>query len=70
MPIDACLSPCKKFKWIKDLYIKSDILNLIEETVEKSLKYIRTEEILLKRTPMAQALRSTFDKCSKIEKLL
>jgi hypothetical protein len=53
--------PCTKFKSksINDLHITPDILNLIEEKVGKSLEYIGTGEIFLKRTPMAQALRTT-----------
>jgi hypothetical protein len=42
MKIDPYLSPCTKLKskWIKDLNIKPDILNRIEEEVGKSLKLI------------------------------
>jgi hypothetical protein len=42
--INPFLSPCTKlkFKWIKDLYMKPDILNLIEERVEKSIKHMGT----------------------------
>ena len=44
MKINPYLSPCKKLKskWIKDLNIKPDTLNLIEEKVEKSLEFIGT----------------------------
>jgi hypothetical protein len=40
MQIDPFLSPCTKFtsKWITDLHIKPDMLNLIEDKVRKSLK--------------------------------
>jgi hypothetical protein len=40
MQIDPFLSPCTKlkFKWIKNLHIKSDTLKLMEEKVEKTLK--------------------------------
>jgi hypothetical protein len=64
MKIDSYLSPCTKLKskWIKDLNIKPNSLNLREEKVEKSLEHIGTGEIFLSRTPMAQALRSTIDK--------
>ena len=43
--INPYLSPCTKLKskWIKDLNIKPDTLNLIEEKVRKSLKLIGTE---------------------------
>jgi hypothetical protein len=40
--IDPYLSPCTKLKssWIKDLNIKPDTLNLIEEKVGKSTEII------------------------------
>ena len=62
MKIDPHFSPCTKLKCIKDLNIKPDILNLIEEKVEKSLELIGTEENFLNRTPVAQVLRSRIDK--------
>jgi hypothetical protein len=39
MQIDPFLSPCTKLKskWIKDLHVKPDTLNLIEEKVGKIL---------------------------------
>jgi hypothetical protein len=52
-----------KSKWIKDLHIKPDTLNLIEMEVIKSLKYVAIGENFLKRIPVAQLLRSTIDKC-------
>ena len=51
-----------KSKWIKDLHIKPNTLNLIEEKVGKSLEHIGTKERFLNRTPMVYALRSTIDK--------
>jgi hypothetical protein len=62
--IDPYLSPCKKLKskWIKDLNIKPDTLNLIEENMEKSLELIGTGGTFLNRTPVSHALRSTIDK--------
>jgi hypothetical protein len=58
------LSPCTKHKskWIKDLNIKPDTLNLIEEKLGKSLDLIATGENFLNRTPMAHALRSKIHK--------
>ena len=60
MQIDPYLSPYTKLKskWIKELNIKSDTLNLIEEKVGNSFEFIGIEENFLKRTPMTQALRS------------
>jgi hypothetical protein len=61
MKIDPYLSPCTKLKskWIKDLNIKLDTLNLIEEKVGKSIELVGTGGNFLNRTPMAHALRST-----------
>jgi hypothetical protein len=44
MKIDPYLSPCTKLKskWIKDVNIKPDTLNLIEEKVGKCLELIGT----------------------------
>jgi hypothetical protein len=41
MQINPFLSPCTKLKskWIKELHIKPDTLNLIEEKVGKSLEH-------------------------------
>ena len=50
-----------KSNLIKDLNIKLDTLNLIEEKVGNSLEHIGTGENFLNRTPVAQALRSTID---------
>ena len=64
MNIDPYLSPCTKLKskWLKDLNIKSDTLNLTEEKVEKSFELIGTGGNYLNRTSMAHALRSRIDK--------
>jgi hypothetical protein len=45
MKIDPYLSPCVKlkFKWIKDLNINPDTLNLIEQKFGKCLKLIAME---------------------------
>ena len=63
MQVNPFLPPCTKLKskWIKDLHIKADTLNLIEEKVGESLKYMGTEKFL-NRTPIAIALRSRINK--------
>jgi hypothetical protein len=52
---DSYLSACTKLKskWIKDLNIKPDTLNLSEENMGNSLEPIGTGENFLNRTPMA-----------------
>jgi hypothetical protein len=42
-----------KSKWIKDLNIKPDTLNLMENKVENNLERISKGDNFLKRTPMA-----------------
>ena len=64
MKIDPYLSPCSKLKskWIKDLNINSDTLNLTEEKVGKGLELIGIVGNFLNRTPLAHALISRTDK--------
>ena len=59
MQTDPYLSPYTKLKskWNKDLNIKPDTLNLIEEKVEENFKLFGTGEKLPNRTPMTQALK-------------
>ena len=61
--VHSYLSPYTKLKskWIKDIYIKPDTLNLIEEKVGKSLEHICTGENFLNKTPMTYALRSRYN---------
>jgi hypothetical protein len=73
MHINPFLSPCTKLKskWIKDLHIKLDILELIEKKVGKSLMDMGTGENLLNRTAMANAVIARINKFDlKIAKLL
>jgi hypothetical protein len=59
MQIDPFLAPCTMFKskWIKDLHVKPDTLNLTEEKVRKSLEYMGTGKFFLNRTSVAYAVR-------------
>ena len=64
MKIDPYLSPCTKLKskWIKDLNIKPDTLNLTEEKVGSTLECIGTRDHILNITPVAQTLREIIKK--------
>jgi hypothetical protein len=64
MQIDSYLSSCTKLNSIsvKDLNIKPDTLNLIEEKVGKSLELTGPGKDFLDRTLLALALRSTINK--------
>jgi hypothetical protein len=63
------LSPCTKLKskWIKDLHIKPDTLNLIEKKVKKGLGHMGTGKNFLNRAPVGYALRSKIDKWDHIK---
>jgi hypothetical protein len=69
MQIDPFLSPCTKLKskWIKELHIKLDTLNLIGEKVGKILEHMGRGEIFLNRTPISYALRSRINKWDLIK---
>jgi hypothetical protein len=62
--IEPYLSPYTKLKskLIKDIDVKADVLNLIEQKVWNSLELFGTGDNFLNRTPVAQALRSTINK--------
>jgi hypothetical protein len=64
MKIDPYLPPCTKLKckWNKNLDIKPDTLNLIEEKVGKSLELIDIGRNLQNITPIVHTLRSRVDK--------
>ena len=52
MKIDPYLSPCTKLKskWIKDLNINLNTMNLIEEKVGSSLQHMSTGDYFLGKT--------------------
>jgi hypothetical protein len=62
MQIDRFLCPCTKLSsnWIKELHIKPETLNLIEDKVGKTIEDMGTGEKFLNRTPMACAVRLKF----------
>jgi hypothetical protein len=51
-----------KSSWIKDLYTKSDTLNLMEENVGNRLNTLNTGKNFLSRTPKTQAQCLEMDK--------
>ena len=69
MKIEPYLSSCTKLnsKWIKDLNIKPDTLNLVEEEVGKSLELIGITQNFLNRTQVVHTLRSRIDKCDLLK---
>ena len=69
MKIVPFLSPCAKLKskWIKNLHITPDTLNLIEEKMWKSLENMGTGVISLNRTPVVYALKPRINKWDLIK---
>ena len=64
MKIELYLSPCTKLKskWIKELNINPNTLNLIEEKVGISLQHMSTGDHFLHISPVAQTIRATLSK--------
>lgn len=64
MQIDPYLSSCIKlnYRWIKELNLSSETLNLIEEKMGNNLELNDTGKDFLNRKLVEQALRSTISK--------
>lgn len=62
--VDSLVFPCTnlKSKWTKELYIRPNTLNLIEDNVQNTLELIFTGKDFMNRTPIVQVLRSTIYK--------
>jgi hypothetical protein len=69
MRIDPFLSPCIKVKskWIKEIHIKPETVELMEEKVGESLKDRCTGGKFLNRTAMACAVRLRINKWELIK---
>jgi hypothetical protein len=62
--LDPCISPYTNInsKWIKDLNIRPQTLNLVQERVGNTLELIGIGKNFLNGTPAAQQLRDSIDK--------
>jgi hypothetical protein len=69
LKLDPCLSPCTKInsKWIKDLNVRPETLKALQEEVGYILEQIGIGNDFLNRTPKAQHLRETMNKCDCIK---
>jgi hypothetical protein len=56
-----------KSKWIKDLYVKSETLNQIEQKMWNKLELVGTRVSFLSTTTMAWALQSTINKLALLK---
>jgi hypothetical protein len=58
MQIDPYLLPCTKLrsKWIKDLNLKLDTLNIVEERVRNGLEYTGKGDKFLKNQTLKQKI--------------
>jgi hypothetical protein len=54
LKVYPCLSPCTNInsKWIKDLYVRSKVLKLLQEVVGNTQEHIGIGNNFLNRTPM------------------
>jgi hypothetical protein len=64
LPTDPYLSSCTKLKskWIKDLNIIPDTLNLTEQKFRNTIESISMGDKFPNRIPVAQVLQLTIDK--------
>jgi hypothetical protein len=64
LKLDPCLSPCTSInsKWIKDLNIKPETLQLVHKRAGNSLEAIGVGKDFLSRTPSVQQLRERMEK--------
>jgi hypothetical protein len=64
LKLDPCISPYTNInsKWIKDLNITPQTLNLVQERVGNTLEIIGIGKDFLNGTPPAQQLRENIDK--------
>jgi hypothetical protein len=64
LKIDPCLSPSANInsKWIEDLNIRPQTLNLVQERVGITLELVDIGKNFLHGTPAAQQLRESIDK--------
>jgi hypothetical protein len=64
LKLDTCLSPCTGInsKWIKDLNIRHETLQLVHKRAENTLETIGIGKDFLSRTPASQQLREWMDK--------
>jgi hypothetical protein len=63
--LDPCLSPCTsvKSKWLKDLKIRPETLQLIHNRAGNTLEAIGVGKDFLSRTTTAQQLEERMDEC-------
>jgi hypothetical protein len=63
LKLDPCLIPCSSInsKWIKNLNIRPETLQLVQERAGNTLETISIGKDFLSRTPAAQQLRERMD---------
>jgi hypothetical protein len=64
LKLDPCLSPCTSInsKWIIDLNIRPETLQLVQERAENTLEATGTGNDFFNRTQVAQKLRKRINK--------
>jgi hypothetical protein len=69
LKLDTCLSPCTSInsKWIKDLHIRLETLQSVQERAENTLEAIGISKDFLSGTPAAQQLRERMGKWDYIK---
>ena len=69
MKLNPYISPCTKLnsKWIKDLEIRPETLQIIEENVGPDLQHVALGPGFLNRTPIAQEIKSRINNWNRFK---
>ena len=69
MKLDCSLSPCTKVnsKWIKDLNIRPETINSIEDDISTKLMDLGHREDFINLTPKASEVKARINECDYIK---
>ena len=69
MKLEHVLIPCTKInsKWIEDLYVRPETINILEENVGRTLSDINHSKILYEPPPRIMAIKTKISKWDLIK---
>ena len=69
MKLEHCLTPYTKVnsKWIKDIYVRPEIIKLLEENIGRTLSDINNSKILYDPPPRVMEIKTKINKWDLIK---